>query len=50
MFSRAPSCLVLAALKQRRDGRGGGRIVGPPPKPLAFVLRIKTRSLNILGK
>ena len=41
MFSSAPSRLVLDGLKGRRDGRGGGRIVGPPPKPPAFVLRIK---------
>lgn len=43
MFSRAPSCLVLAALKRRRDGRGGGRIVGPPPQTVGFCFEDKNQ-------
>lgn len=48
MLGSALSCLVLASLKGRRDGRGAGRTVGPlPPKLLAFVLRIKKTHLQI---
>lgn len=52
MLGSALSCLVLASLKGRRDGRGAGRIAGPlPPQAAGFCFEDKKNtSPNILGK
>lgn len=47
MLGSALSCLVLASLKGRRNGRGAGRIAGPlPPQAAGFCFEDKKKHIS----